>query len=95
MQSRRAILIAGVLFGGHDAAAHDWYPRECCGGSECAAIVSTVRLQDGSLLIENGNGDRAIFPAGFLVRPSPDHRGHACITKYIMRPQCLFFPAGG
>ena len=75
------------------AAAHSWYPSNCCSGYDCAPIKSLQRLPDGSMIITNENGDTATFPAGFPIRQPQDGGRHACISPYSKKPICLYLPA--
>jgi hypothetical protein len=72
---------AGLLLGAPGAAAHDWYPRECCSDRDCAPADTVERRDDGSYLV-TARGLSAVIPADYAKwRSSPDGRLHVCIRK--------------
>ncbi len=102
----RAWLFAGLLLAATTAAAHDWYPMECCSGMDCAPVekVEIVPMQSagimgtqtlpGTMLITTKHGS-VIVPANFPRRESKDNRMHACIRSSAggnVRLICLFMP---
>ena len=102
----RAWILAGLLLSSTAAAAHDWYPIECCSGMDCAPVekVEIISLQSagimgsaplpGSMLITTKHGT-VIVPANFPRRESKDNQMHACIrpsTGGTPRLICLFLP---
>ena len=102
----RAWMLAGLLLTATAAAAHDWYPIECCSGMDCAPVekVEIISLQSagimgsaplpGSMLITTKHGS-VIVPANFPRRESKDNQMHACIrpsTGGTPRLICLFLP---
>jgi len=102
----RAWILAGLLFTATTAAAHDWYPIECCSGMDFAPVekVEIISLQSagimgsaplpGSMLITTKHGS-VIEPANFPRRESKDNQMHACIrpsTGGTPRLICLFLP---
>jgi hypothetical protein len=102
----RAWILAGLLLTATAAAAHDWYPIECCSGMDCAPVekVEIISLQSagimgsaplpGSMLITTKHGT-VIVPANFPRRESKDNQMHACIrpsTGGTPRLICLFLP---
>jgi len=102
----RAWILAGLLLTATAAAAHDWYPIECCSGMDCAPVekVEIISLQSagimgsaplpGSMLITTKHGS-VIVPANFPRRESKDNQMHACIrpsTGGTPRLICLFLP---
>ena len=102
----RAWIFAGLLLTATTAAAHDWYPVECCSGMDCAPVekVEIISLQSagimgsaplpGSMLITTKHGS-VIVPANFPRRESKDNQMHACIrpsTGGTPRLICLFLP---
>ena len=102
----RAWILAGLLLTATAAAAHDWYPVECCSGMDCAPVekVEIISLQSagimgsaplpGSMLITTKHGS-VIVPANFPRRESKDNQMHACIrpsTGGTPRLICLFLP---
>ncbi len=102
----RAWLFAGLLLAATTAAAHDWYPMECCSGMDCAPVekVEIVPVQSagimgtatlpGTMMITTKHGS-VIVPANFPRRESKDNRMHACIRASAggnARLICLFMP---
>jgi len=102
----RAWILAGLLLTATGAAAHEWYPVECCSGMDCAPVekVEIISLQSagimgsaplpGSMLITTKHGT-VIVPANFPRRESKDNQMHACIrpsTGGTPRLICLFLP---
>jgi hypothetical protein len=93
--------LAAALAVATPAAAHDWYPMECCHAMDCAPVdkvemlpgpsiasmLSTPAQADsvGGMLVTTRHGS-VIVPANFPRRESKDNRMHAC-----MRPN----PNGG
>ena len=86
--------------------AHDWYPKECCGGHDCApATVEQIpvtpalaqRLQTtlpSAMMITTKHGTVNV-PSGFKAQESKDGRAHACIIKEGFgqaRLMCLWLP---
>ncbi len=76
------------------AAAHDWYPIECCSGMDCA-VVEKVEMMPapgisgilgspayaagpGSMMVTTKHGT-VIVPANFPRRESKDNQMHACM----------------
>jgi hypothetical protein len=89
--------LLAALLAATPAAAHDWYPMECCHGMDCAAvekveIVPTQTVANVAGLPSSGLAAMAvttkhgtvIVPANFPRRESKDNRMHAC-----MRPAPL------
>ena len=87
-------LLAALLALATPAAAHDWYPLECCHGLDCA-VVEKVEILPGpsvasafgpvdasiagsSMIVTTKHGS-ALVPANFPRRESKDHRMHACM----------------
>jgi hypothetical protein len=99
-------LLAGLL-AATPAAAHDWYPLECCHHEDCAPvdkveIVPTPAVSglDGApagppaTMVTTRHGT-AVVPANFPRRESKDHRMHACMMPGEggkMRLICIFMP---
>lgn len=89
-----AWLTAGLLALASPAAAHDWYPMECCHGMDCAA-VEKVEILPGPAMATLGPVDPSatgpsamvvttkhgtvLVPADFPRRESQDNRMHACM----------------
>ena len=72
------------------AQAHSWYPRECCSGHDCAAVISVKVLGDGTLVVRTQHGE-AHVPATLPRRDSPDGQMHACINSSGTL-LCVFYP---
>ena len=102
----RAWIFAGLLLVATAAAAHDWYPIECCSGMDCAPVekVEIMPVQSagimgsttlpGTMMITTKHGS-VIVPANFPRRESKDNRMHACIRASgngNLRLICLFMP---
>jgi hypothetical protein len=102
----RAWIFAGLLLVATAAAAHDWYPIECCSGMDCApvekveimpvqsaGIMGSTTLPD-TMMITTKHGS-VIVPANFPRRESKDNRMHACMRAAAggnQRLICLFMP---
>ena len=85
-----ALLVAATAA---PAAAHDWYPIECCSGMDCAA-VEKVEMVPGpaisrilgrprtprpwAMIVTTKHGT-VVVPANFPRRESKDNRMHACM----------------
>lgn len=86
------ILLAALAL---PAAAHSWYPRECCSNHDCTPADAIGIDQRGDTFVMVGQR-RIWVPKGFASRPSQDHRIHICFrvdeTNFPM-PLCLFLPA--
>ena len=74
------------------AAAHSFYPKDCCSGTDCAPLAAS-RVQvtplgyviDGRHMIRHSE-----------VRWSPDEQYHGCFPPTMMgRIGCFWAPQGG
>ncbi|KAB2848786.1 MAG: hypothetical protein F9K44_09870 [Hyphomicrobiaceae bacterium] len=77
------------------AAAHDWYPIECCHNMDCAP-VERVDNSGGDMVVSSKIGTVAV-PTSFARRESKDHRMHVCMRPEqsgAMRLLCIFMPPG-
>jgi hypothetical protein len=100
--------LAVLLAAATPAAAHDWYPIECCHEMDCAPVdraemVPTPMADDGgdpgtvsapSMSVTTKHGT-VIVPGDFPRRESKDHRMHACMVPNSsgqMQLLCLFMP---
>jgi hypothetical protein len=97
----RKWFLAALLALATPAAAHDWYPMECCHAMDCAPVEKVEMLPGpaiasmlsapaqanglGAMLITTRHGSVTV-PADFPRRESKDNQMHAC-----MRPG----PSGG
>jgi hypothetical protein len=101
-------LLAVLLAATTPAAAHDWYPMECCHEMDCAPVdhaelVPTPTKDDGkdgqhfsppSMSVTTRHGT-VIVPGDFPRRESKDHRMHACMMPGAtgqMQLICIFMP---
>jgi len=87
-------LLAALLVAATPAAAHDWYPLECCHALDCAPVDKVEILPGpafsgilgtpahasvlGAMLVTTKHGS-VVVPANFQRRDSKDHRMHACM----------------
>ena len=80
------------------AAAHDWYPRECCGGQDCAPVEHSYMLggtSDSSGMLVTTKHGMGIVPPNMTRRESKDHRMHACLRRSWLgsiEVICIFVP---
>jgi hypothetical protein len=91
-------VIALVSALGPSAAAHGWYPHECCHDHDCGPVIALDYLKDGSLRVTTEIGT-ATVPAGYPAKPSPDGLPHACVRQIGPDEEsfgytiiCLFLP---
>ena len=86
--------LAAVLAIATPAAAHDWYPMECCHSMDCAPVekvemlpataIPTVLSSPAqaitldAMMVTTKHGS-VIVPANFPRRESKDNRMHACM----------------
>jgi hypothetical protein len=89
------------------AAAHDWYPLECCHEMDCAPVdrtevIPTPTTADpksmtpapSAMKVTTKHGS-VLVPANFPRRESKDHRMHACMmpgSNGQMQLICIFMP---
>ncbi len=87
-------VLAALLMAATPAAAHDWYPIECCHGMDCAPVEKVEMLPPpgitgilgspayasvpGSMMVTTKQGS-VVIPADFPRRESKDNRMHACM----------------
>lgn len=96
----KTLLLAAALLVSAPCSAHEWYPTECCGGSDCGKVDIMSVLSNGDRLITftpRYNVQMMVtFPAGFPTRPSPDIDNHACANPVFSppKPLCLFLSTG-
>jgi len=106
MKTAKMLFAAMVLAVPGNVRAHDWYPKECCGGNDCApATVEQIQVTPAlaqhlqttlptAMMITTKHGV-VIVPSGFKARVSKDGRAHACIVKVGFgqsRLICLWLP---
>ena len=91
---KRWLLGALLAVAATPAAAHDWYPMECCSGMDCAPVEKVEILQSpaiasflpspsqssnvGGMLVTTKHGS-VVVPANFPRRESKDSRMHVCM----------------
>lgn len=97
--------LGGALGFCRSAAAHEWYPQECCSDHDCAPIPpEQLTHSDRGWLWKNENGER-LFPFNSPdLRASPDGRPHGCEYEVDDGPahhtsgshykRCLFVSGG-
>jgi hypothetical protein len=76
------------------AAAHDWYPRDCCSGFDCAPVQRVELMDNASFLVTSMHGT-TVVPSTFPKRDSKDNRMHVCMRPGDtgrMKPICVFVP---
>jgi hypothetical protein len=99
----RAVVGAALMLAGMSAfpsASHDWYPMECCSGTDCAVVehvtyASSANAEtDLPILVVTTKHGTARVPPNFPRRPSKDGEMHACIRSVqdTMKLICLFVP---
>jgi hypothetical protein len=96
-----------LLLAATPAAAHDWYPLECCHDMDCAPVehaevIPTPATADPkgagsgpSAMIVTTKHGTVLVPANFPRRESKDHRMHACMMPSAggqMQLICIFMP---
>ena len=83
--------LAGLVWQGAPAAAHSWYPYECCSDRDCAPLPrDQVQPTDGGWLLPDGT----LFPYAD-ARVSPDGGFHWCRIGGTGRVLCFFAPDMG
>lgn len=96
----RCLLALALLAAPIAVHSHGWYPMECCGNQDCAAVdkVEMVQPASGSsapiMLVTTKWGTGAV-PPSLARRESKDHQMHACMIPDSaggMRVLCLFMP---
>ena len=92
--------LAGIMFEGAPANAHDWYPRECSARKACMPAGGLEGGGRGAMTAMVGDL-RIAIPESLAPRRSPDSRIHVCFSTYpneidgniTITPICLFLPA--
>ena len=70
------------------AGAHDWYPKDCCGGNDCAPAESVLRRKDGGYEVLARGVSVLIPPEYNEWKLSPDGRIHVCVREHLLA--CAF-----
>ena len=106
MKIPKTLLAAMILAVAGNVRAHDWYPKECCGGHDCApatveqipvtpALAQQLQTTLPSAMMITTKHGTVIVPSGFKARESKDGRAHACIIRIGFgqaRLMCLWLP---
>lgn len=102
MNHARILVLAAVLATSCalEAAAHSWYPKECCSNRDCAPADHMTTDARGDRIVVVG-ARRVWIPDGLTAGSSPDGRVHICFrvvageldNSTFMVPICLFVPA--
>jgi hypothetical protein len=90
----RRFLLVALLLAATPAAAHDWYPLECCHAMDCAQVEKVEMMPGpgitgiigspayastlGSMAVTTKHGT-VVVPANFPRRESKDNQMHACM----------------
>jgi hypothetical protein len=101
------IWLSALLLAASPAAAHEWYPIECCHEMDCAPVehveivpTPTTSNSKGApagppeMVVTTKIGT-VLVPASFPRRESKDNRMHACMMPGPggqMQLICLFIP---
>ena len=102
-----ALTMSACISAAAPVAAHDWYPRECCHGMDCAPVEHArvigpainlpgpaANAAGGTLEVTTRHGT-AVVPPNMVRRESKDHRMHACLRRSWygkMTVICIFVP---
>ena len=93
-QQKKASLLAAYLLGcsmvALPAAAHSWYPFDCCTVDDCSPIRSMYPREIDGEYVYVGDKGEAILTLNTSIRDSKDHRMHVCIREGKLL--CLFLP---
>lgn len=87
-------VFATVLLAPSKAAAHDWYPYECCHHMDCAPVDRVDQSGSGGMTVTSRHGT-AVVPESMTRRESRDQRMHVCMQPSRggrMRVICVFIP---
>lgn len=86
--------LLAFLLAATPAAAHDWYPLECCHNQDCAPVERTEFVPANPAASLPGTSAHAnvpqtmivttkygtvVVPPNFVRRDSEDHKMHACM----------------
>lgn len=91
---RRPALLLLALLLASPAAAHDWYPWECCAGRDCyEAPAGAVKPEPGGWRVVN-TGELIPYAR---ARTSPDDHVHLCqpTVNGVRTTRCLYVPFQG
>ena len=88
------VLAAALATSSLTAAAHDWYPQECCHFNDCAPVDRVEQSGPGGMTVTSRHGT-AVVPESMPRRESRDQRMHVCMQPGrggSMRVICVFIP---
>ena len=88
------VLSLAALLSPLEAAAHDWYPHECCHGMDCAPVDRVEPSGPSGMTVTSRHGT-AVVPETMPRRESRDQRMHVCMQPGrggSMRVICVFIP---
>jgi hypothetical protein len=98
--------LLAFLLAATPAAAHDWYPLECCHEMDCAPVDHTeivpmptadpqgAAAGPPAMVVTTRHGT-VLVPGDFPRRESKDNRMHACMMPGAsgkMQLICIFLP---
>jgi hypothetical protein len=93
MPKHLCVLAAAVMLLNGAAAAHSWYPKECCHDKDCHPVpCAEIHVEpDGSVRF-----GRVYFPPN-MIHESRDAYCHVCTSfpnaeNLNEIPQCVFVP---
>ena len=91
-----ATLLAALLVMPPEAEAHEWYPGECCSGTDCAPVTNVEFMRPlpgdsifgvppahaaGLQMFVTTKHGTVVVPENFPRRESKDNRLHACMNR--------------
>lgn len=89
------VLLRALVLTPATAAAHSWYPWECCHEMDCAPVDQVQSAPELDGVIVTSKVGTALIPASFPKRVSKDNRMHVCLRKDAtgtMKVLCVFVP---
>ena len=90
-------LLAGIATLQHPAVSHDWYPMDCCSGTDCAVVEHATYahelVTDTALPILTARQNTALWRYLPIFR-SRDAEMHGCIRpiRDVLKLICLLVP---
>jgi hypothetical protein len=74
------------------ASSHDWYPKECCSGKDCAPLAANqvTRVANGYWIY-----NRQFWARDKIKQYSPDGQYHVCKNPGAEKAHCFFPPSEG
>jgi hypothetical protein len=96
---RSSLVLLLSLLSSSVAAAHDWYPSECCSGKDCHQVPCDQIHAEGMGSYwyqgEFSRGARIHFPKSYDKSPAPDGMCHVCINSATVIPNGICIYVGG